>query len=82
MTAPHLSATERLGRLIAHCISDSLQPNVVEKAAICMLDALGLAIAARDERTAAAMRIATARVIDTPNAAPDPRLAGSPQTNC
>ncbi|MBE0624045.1 MAG: MmgE/PrpD family protein [Burkholderiales bacterium] len=59
MKAATANATARLGRFVARCAGEPLEAKIAEKAAICMLDALGLALVARDERTAAAMRAAT-----------------------
>jgi 2-methylcitrate dehydratase PrpD len=58
------NATQRLGAFAARCREGPMPATVMEKAGICLLDALGLAIAARDERTAAAMR-----AVSTPVAA-------------
>lgn len=69
MTDQYINATQRLGRFVARCAQQPLSPKVAEKAAICVLDALGLAVAARDERTAKAVRATAARVADSANAA-------------
>jgi 2-methylcitrate dehydratase PrpD len=61
MGAP-TNATQRLGGFAARCRTAPMPAAVMEKAGICLLDALGLAIAGRDERTAAAMRSASTRV--------------------
>jgi 2-methylcitrate dehydratase PrpD len=68
-TSTAANATQRLGAFVARCAREPLPAPVAEKAAICLLDALGLAIAARNERTATAMRAAAARVSSTENAA-------------
>src|SRR2546430_13180408 len=62
MSASPINATQRLGRFVARCAAEPLPAKVAEKAAIVMLDSLGLAIASRDERTAAAMRASTTPV--------------------
>lgn len=49
-------ATRRLGEFVVRCIDAPLPPKVADKAAFCLLDALALAIIAREERTSAAMR--------------------------
>lgn len=51
-----MNATERLGRFVRRCATEPLPDAVREKAAIVLLDALGLAHLARDETTAAAAR--------------------------
>jgi 2-methylcitrate dehydratase PrpD len=56
------NATRRLGGFAARCRTAHTPAAVMEKASICLIDALGLAIAARDERTAAAMRAASTPV--------------------
>lgn len=57
MTAPSpLPAAIRLGADVARIAAEALEPAVVEKAACCLADALGLAGIARDERTTRAMR--------------------------
>lgn len=58
MTAA-LNATARLGTFAATAPAAGLSPDVAAKAAICLLDSLGLALAARDEPTAAAARSMT-----------------------
>ncbi len=63
------NATERLGAFVARCVDDAMAPAVVEKAAICLLDALGLAVMARDERTFAALRSLLVPVKPSPIAA-------------
>jgi 2-methylcitrate dehydratase PrpD len=50
------NATSRLGAFVARSAHTSLSPAVASKGAICLLDALGLAVAARDEATAVAAR--------------------------
>jgi 2-methylcitrate dehydratase PrpD len=61
MTAA-LNATARLGTFAATVPAAGLSPDVAAKAAICLLDSLGLALAARDEPTAAAARAMTTEV--------------------
>lgn len=51
-----MNATQRLGRFLASSIERPLAPEVASKAAICLLDALGLALVATDEPTATAAR--------------------------
>jgi 2-methylcitrate dehydratase PrpD len=63
------NATQRLGAFVARCATAPLPRPVAEKAAICLLDSLGLALAAREERTAAAMRAVATRVAPGPGAA-------------
>lgn len=50
------TATGTLGRFAAGCASEALAPEVTAKAVACLLDALGLAILAREERTYLAAR--------------------------
>jgi 2-methylcitrate dehydratase PrpD len=50
------NATSRLGAFVARSARTSLSPAAASKGAICLLDALGLAVAARDEATAVAAR--------------------------
>ncbi len=57
-----VNATQRLGAFAARSAREPLPKPIAEKAAMCLLDALGLAIAARDERTAVAARALAARV--------------------
>lgn len=64
-----VNATHRLGAFVARCARAPLPRPVAEKAAICLLDALGLAIAAREERTAKAMRTVATRVPSGENTA-------------
>jgi 2-methylcitrate dehydratase PrpD len=54
--ASSANATSRLGAFVARSAAAGLSPAIASKAAICLLDALGLAIVARDENTAAAAR--------------------------
>jgi 2-methylcitrate dehydratase PrpD len=68
MTPPS-NATERLGAFVARCVDDALAPAVAEKAAVCLLDALGLAVIARQERTYAALRSVLTAVAPGPSAA-------------
>jgi 2-methylcitrate dehydratase PrpD len=63
------NATGRLGAFVACCAHESLPGVVMEKAAICLLDPLGLAVAARNERTAVAARAAAAHTASAENAA-------------
>ncbi|MGY6249450.1 MmgE/PrpD family protein [Bosea thiooxidans] len=51
-----MNATQRLGAFLARSVEAELAPAVASKAAICLLDAMGLALVARDETTAAAAR--------------------------
>ena len=51
-----MNATQRLGAFLARHVDTELAPAVASKAAICLIDALGLAVIARDEPTAAAAR--------------------------
>jgi 2-methylcitrate dehydratase PrpD len=69
MIASPVNATQRLGQFVARCASEALPAKVAEKASICMLDALGLALAARDERTAVAMRALSTPVPGASNTA-------------
>lgn len=55
-----MSATRRLGAFAARTAATELAPEIAAKTAICLLDALGLAILAKDEPTAAAAREASA----------------------
>lgn len=56
------NATARLGDFAATAVATRLAPDVATKAAICLLDSLGLALVARDEPTAAAARSMTTQV--------------------
>ncbi|CAA2158550.1 hypothetical protein MBRA_03818 [Methylobacterium brachiatum] len=67
MSAPN--ATVRLGAYVRRCAAEPLPPAVIEKAAICLLDAIGLALIARDEATAAAARSIAVAVPDGPGTA-------------
>ena len=49
-------ATARLGRFAARCTEQKLSNACLDKAAACMLDAFGLGLISRDERTSLAMR--------------------------
>jgi 2-methylcitrate dehydratase PrpD len=49
-------ATRRLGEFVASCATRDIEAPVFEKAAVCLLDGLGLALIAREEPTSAAMR--------------------------
>lgn len=68
MTTPS-NATERLGAFVAGCVEDAIAPAVAEKAAVCLLDALGLAAIARDEPTYRALRSVLMPVGPVPMAA-------------
>src|SRR6185436_15188083 len=57
-----MNATARLGTFAATAVATPLASDVATKAAICLLDSLGLAVAARDEPTAAAARSMTTQV--------------------
>jgi 2-methylcitrate dehydratase PrpD len=50
------NATSRLGAFVARSARTSLSPAMASKGAVCLLDALGLSVAARDEATAVAAR--------------------------
>lgn len=50
----NLGATARLGHFAASCATRELSDAAMEKASICLLDAFGLGVIARDERTSAA----------------------------
>ena len=54
--ADGVGATRRLGHFVARCADEELPREVFEKAALCLLDALGLTIIAKDERTSRIMR--------------------------
>lgn len=58
------NATSRLGAFVARSAHTSLLPAVASKGAICLLDALGLAVAARNEATAVAARDIATPVAD------------------
>ncbi len=60
--AATLNATSRLGAFAAAMAGAELAPDVAAKAAICLLDSLGLALAAREEPTAVAARSMTTPV--------------------
>ena len=51
-----VNAASRLGTFVATTTAGELAPEVGVKAAICLLDSIGLALAARDEPTAVAAR--------------------------
>lgn len=57
-----MNATARLGVFAATAATTRLAPDVATKAAICLLDSLGLSLATRDEPTAAAARSMTTQV--------------------
>src|SRR5919198_5907320 len=59
-------ATERLGAFVERCVQDAFEPALMEKAAICLLDALGLAAMAREERTFRALRSVISAVAPGP----------------
>lgn len=61
-----LSPTARLGAYVSDMARRPLADDVATKAASCLLDALGLAVVAHDERTAAAARAITPRAADGP----------------
>jgi 2-methylcitrate dehydratase PrpD len=63
------NATTRLGDYVAGTAAGELASDVAMKAAICLIDSLGLALVARDEPTAVA-----ARAMSTP-VSPGPRTA-------
>jgi 2-methylcitrate dehydratase PrpD len=63
------NATSRLGAFVARSADARLSPAIASKAAICLLDALGLAIVARDESTATAARAMTTPVGNGPGTA-------------
>lgn len=60
--AAELNATARLGNFVATASAAGLPPDIAVKAALCLLDSLGLALAARDEPTAVAARAITTEV--------------------
>ncbi|MGL3213571.1 MmgE/PrpD family protein [Bradyrhizobium sp. BR 1433] len=64
-----LNATALLGTFAATTSASELSPDVATKAAICLLDSLGLALAARHEPTAAAARAMSAEVLPGPRTA-------------
>lgn len=51
-----MGATARLGRFASTCADRPLSPACLDKAAACLLDAFGLGVVAREERTYLAMR--------------------------
>ena len=63
------NAASRLGTFAATTAASALAPEVAVKAAICLLDSLGLAVAARDEPTAMAARAMTTQVVPGPRTA-------------
>jgi hypothetical protein len=67
--AATLNATSRLGAFVAAMAGAELAPDVAVKAAICLLDPLGLAPAAREEPTAMVARSMTMGVPPGPRAA-------------
>ncbi|WP_246668662.1 MmgE/PrpD family protein [Bradyrhizobium sp. UNPF46] len=64
-----MNATARLGAFAATAATTRLAPDVATKAAICLLDSLGLAVAARAEPTAVAARSMTTQVPKGPRTA-------------
>jgi 2-methylcitrate dehydratase PrpD len=64
-----LNATAQLGTFAATAAASELAPDVAAKAAICLLDSLGLALAARHEPTAAAARSIAAELVPGPRTA-------------
>ena len=56
MSSGTTSPTDRLGAFVAATAGQPLPAAIAEKAAICLLDAMGLALLARSEPTAVAMR--------------------------
>ena len=64
-----MNATARLGAFVRRCAAEPMAPAILEKAAICLLDTIGLAHIARDEATAVATRSLALRVPDGPGSA-------------
>lgn len=64
-----MNATARLGAFAATAATTRLAPDVATKAAICLLDSLGLAVAARGEPTAVAARSMTTEIPQGPRTA-------------
>jgi 2-methylcitrate dehydratase PrpD len=64
-----VNATARLGAFVASAAEAELAAEVSVKAAICLLDSLGLAFVSRDEPTAAAARAMTTDVAMGPRSA-------------
>jgi 2-methylcitrate dehydratase PrpD len=64
--AAETGATERLGNFVARCATGPIPREVLENAAIRLVDALGLALIARDEPTVAAMLSLVAPVREAP----------------
>ncbi|MBS7701358.1 MULTISPECIES: MmgE/PrpD family protein [unclassified Chelatococcus] len=56
MTTGTFTSTQRLGQYLAQAATRPLRNDVATKAAICLIDALGLAVVAREETTAKAAR--------------------------
>lgn len=56
--------TSLLGRFVSEWSTATLPPAVADKAAVCLLDGIGLSLLAADERTAAAVRKVLPRVVD------------------
>ncbi|HEY8337964.1 MAG TPA: MmgE/PrpD family protein, partial [Tardiphaga sp.] len=63
------NATMRLGTYVSETAADELTPDVAVKAAMCLIDSLGLALVARDEPTAVAARATTTPVSSGPRTA-------------
>jgi 2-methylcitrate dehydratase PrpD len=64
MSIERPSPTAILGKFVSQTARTALPPSVAEKAACCLLDALGLAILARDEETVSALRSLATPVAD------------------
>jgi 2-methylcitrate dehydratase PrpD len=64
-----MNATGRVGAFVARCEHGTLPDAVRENAAVCFLDALGLAVAARNEQTAVAARAAATNAVSVEKAA-------------
>lgn len=63
------NATMRLGTYVSETAAGELTPDVAVKAAMCLIDSLGLALVARDELTAVAARATTTPVSSGPRTA-------------
>jgi len=59
-----LQPTASLGRFVRHSMQRPLPAAVADKAAFCLLDCIGLALLAREEKTAAAVRGLLPRTTD------------------
>jgi hypothetical protein len=66
-----MNPTGRVGAFVAGCAHETLPDSVREKAAICFLDAQGLANAARNEQTAVAARAAATNAVSVGEGGPD-----------